>query len=613
MERSPGVDAPQRELSGNVCRSMPLAPSRLLLLVTPALLLTAMAVAASAALLPTASPWLSVLVALLLVVSYGRMTLTTFSALLGMVPRRRADALPCRAVPQERIRTALVLPIYNEPSAPIAAAVRILSEALDAEDDVTVFILSDTQNPLLVLEEAAWFPAHAISGSGVEVNYRRRLANSGRKAGNIAEFCHNAGRDHDFAIILDADSLMTAQAIRDLILSLRHEPRTGLIQSVSYLIGGDTLFARMQQFAARLNTPLSVAGQHLWQGRRGTFWGHNAILRLAPFTRHAELPVLPGRAPMGGEILCHDTIEAALLLRAGWEVRLAPEIVGSYETTPSNLIDHLARERRWCQGNLQHLRLIGGMRLRPESRMHIGIGILHYLSSPVSLLVSIVLLANSFLIGPASRHDAPPAHLAGLLLWLTVFLLFAPRLASLGRALLLDGAARGFGGRMRLLASALIEQAMSMLLSPILMVSATGFVISTFLGRVVVWNAPSRGDRSVGWREAWQRLRWHSAVGIAVAGLLALEKPSALPWAMPFLLGLILSIPVAVGSASVRLGRLARRAGLFLTEDELMPTVELAAMTSSAATATVPARVPTPWPSLPTTYPAEAVPDAAAE
>ena len=590
---------------------MPLASSRILLLLVPSVLLTAFATAGAGAVLRAPSPWLSVLLVALLAVGYARMTLTAFSSLLGVLPRR-PDAIPGSApTSRERPRTALLVPVYNEPSSAIAAAVRIMAEALDPSDGVTVFVLSDTQQPALVATEAMMFPAYAVSRSGVAVHYRRRTANIGRKAGNIGEFCRNAGRDYDFAVVLDADSLMTASAIRDMIAALRDDPKAGLIQSVSYLIGGQTLFARMQQFGARLNTPLSVAGQHLWQGRRGTFWGHNAILRLVPFTRHAELPLLPGRAPMGGEILCHDTIEAALLLRAGWEVRLAPEITGSYETTPSNLVDHLSRERRWCQGNLQHLRLIGAARLRPESRMHIGIGILHYLSSPVSLLLSALLLADSF-VAPTTLHRVPPAHLAQFLVWLTVILLFGPRLVSLSRALLLPGAARGFGGRFRLVASALVEQVATMLLSPIMMVSATGFVLSTLAGRVVVWNAAARGDRAVGWAEAWQRLRWHTCIGVGLLATLGFVRPSALPWALPFLLGLVLAVPAAIVSGSVRLGGLARRLGLFLTEDELMPTDELAALTAATAADAASAGSPAHWWPHPASCPAQAMPDAAA-
>ncbi len=558
------------------------APSRFLLLVVPVLVMTGLGTAATAAVLRVPSPWLIVPLAVLLLVSFKQLTLTAFVSLLGIVPRRPAPAACDAMLPREFARTALLVPIYNETPEPIAAAVAVMAEALRPADDVTIFVLSDTQDPDVIAAEARLFAEFARSRSGTAIHYRRRARNIGRKAGNIAEFCNNAGLDYDFAIMLDADSLMTGDAIRGLIAALRDDLGAGLIQTVPYPIGGRTLFARIQQFAARLSTPMAVAGQHLWQGRRGNYWGHNAIIRLSPFTRHAELPRLPGRAPMGGEILCHDTIEAALLLRAGWEVRLAPDIVGSYETLPTNLVDHLARERRWCQGNLQHLRLIGAPRLRPESRIHIGIGILHYLSMPLGLALSAMLLADDWFPAPANDFTAP-ANLQALLLWFTVCLLFGPRVVSLGRALLLPGMARGFGGRVRLLASALLEQVATMLLAPVMAVSVTGFVLSTFAGRVVSWDAAARGDRGVGWREAWQRLRWHTAIGLGLLLLIGGSRPDVLPWLAPFLLGLIFSVPATMCSGSVWLGELARRCGLFLTEDELMPTAELAALYRSCA------------------------------
>lgn len=568
---------------------MSLAPSRMSLLIVPVAVLTGFGAIGTAMALRLPLPWLSPLIVGLLLVSYGHLAVTAFGPLLGLVPRR-PDTRP--DTPTSPPRTALLVPIFNERPEPIAAAVEIMAAALRASDNVGIFVLSDTQRPAVAAAEAALFPAHAVSRSGVQVHYRRRPRNTGRKAGNIGEFCNNAGHDYEFAIVLDADSLMTGDAIRALIAAMAADPRAGLIQSVSYAVGGGTLFGRMQQFAGRLGTPLAVAGQHLWQGRRGTYWGHNAILRLSAFSRHAMLPVLPGRAPMGGEILCHDTIEAALLLRAGWEVRLAASVVGSYETTPSNIVDYLFRERRWCQGNMQHLRLIRAPGLVAESRLHIAIGILHYLVSPLSLLFSAVLLGAGFLPGP----DAPPpaSRLVEAMAWFSACLLFGPRLLSLARVLLLPKAARGFGGRLRLIGSALVEQVATALLAPVIAVSVTGFVLSTFAGRVVAWDPPERGDRPVGFAEAWRRLRWHTAVGVGVAATLAVAQPAALPWAIPFLLGLIFSVPAAMASGSVRLGELARRVGLFLTEDELAPTAELAALAAFDRAVAAPRTTPAP-------------------
>ncbi|MGI4747371.1 MAG: glucans biosynthesis glucosyltransferase MdoH, partial [Janthinobacterium lividum] len=456
-----------------------------------------------------------------------------------------------------------------------------MAESLDPADNVAFFVLSDTQDTTRALHEARFFLPSTTSSSGIAITYRRRTPNTGRKAGNIAEFCREHGSDYDFAVVLDADSLMTAEAIRGLIDALRHDPDAALIQSVSYPIGGTTLFARLQQFGARLNTPLSVAGQNLWQHRRGTYWGHNAILRLQPFIEHATLPILPGQPPLGGEILCHDTIEAALLLRAGWDVRLAPDITGSFETTPSNLVDHLARERRWCQGNLQHLRLMLASGYRPASRMHIGMGILYYLAPPIGLLTTVLLLLGAVLA--EGTNTSVPSRLAvDSCLWLTLFMLFAPRLASVLRALLLPGLARhGFGGRTRLILGVLVDQIAGMLLAPIIAMSVTGFVIDTFRGKVVTWNTAARGDRQVGWAEAWERFSVHTLVGLVVMAALWAIRPSLLPWSMPFLSGLILSVPLACWSGSVRLGTLARRFGLFLTCDELAPVPEHLALASS--------------------------------
>ena len=560
------------------------APARSWLLLGLALVLGGIGFGGAVLALPGAGGRLAPLCLLLLLLSYGRTALSAAGPLLGLVPRRvvpPATGRTGRERPQ--VSTAILLPIFNEPPEPVAAALRVMSEALRPQDRVAFFVLSDTQDPVLARAEARHFPARGRSGSGVPISYRRRTPNTRRKAGNIERFCRDHGHEYDFALVLDADSLMTADAIRGLIAALRDNPAMGLVQSVSYPIGGTTLFARLQQFGARLNTPLSVAGQDLWQGRRGTYWGHNAVLRLRPFMQHAELPLLPGMPPMGGEILCHDTVEAALLLRGGWEVGLDTRIQGSFETTPSNLIDHLARERRWCQGNLQHLRLLAAPGLLPESRLHLGMGILYYLASPIGLLLSLVLLLSGIL--PPGRVVRPPAPGA---VWFcagsTLALLLAPKLASLARVLLRRELAAGFGGRIRLVVSVLLEQVASTVLAPVMLLSISLFVVATLCGRSVGWSVPPRGDRSVGWGEAARRFAPHTLLGVGATLGILLGRPGLLPWSMPLLLGPVLSIPLARWSASVRLGLLARRLGLFLTVDELAPMPEQVAFTEAAVT-----------------------------
>ncbi len=548
------------------------AASRLRLLLGPASVLAVLQTILVLHVLGSSAAWQAALLVLLVLFASFRLAIAAVTMLIGSLAA--SDGRVAEAPPRGRpSRTALLLPVCNEPTETIAAAVRVMTEALDAGDRIAMFVLSDTTDPALAAREAAAFAPRAWSRSGVEIRYRRRLANTGRKAGNIADFCRHHAHAFEFAIILDADSLMTADALRGLVAAMRDDPRAALIQSVSYPIGGATLFARMQQFSARLNTPLSVAGQHVWQGARGTYWGHNAIVRLAPFVAHATLPVLSGRPPLGGEILCHDTIEAALLLRAGWELKLAPQLVGSYETTPGNLVDHLARERRWCQGNLQHLRLLAEPGYRPESRFHIGVGIAYYLASPLGLLLSALLLAHGG-GSPGAAADRSPGGSAALLIGLTVLLVFGPRLLALVQALGDGERARGFGGRIRLVASVLAEQVAGTLLAPVIACSVTGFVFATFAGRVVTWRTQSRGDRPVGWGEAWRRFRVHTVLGVLLLLAIALTRPLLLPWAAPFLCGLVASIPAAVCSGSIRLGALAQRLGLFQTVDELAPGVE---------------------------------------
>jgi membrane glycosyltransferase len=123
---------------------------------------------------------------------------------------------------------------------------------------------------------------------------------------------------------------------------------------VPLIVNRTSLFARVQQFASRLYGPMLSEGLAWWSGSEGNYWGHNAIIRTRAFAEQAGLPRLPGRKPFGGEILSHDFVEAALLRRGGWDVRMAPQLYGSFEECPPSLPDLIVRERRWCQGNLQH-------------------------------------------------------------------------------------------------------------------------------------------------------------------------------------------------------------------------------------------------------------------
>ncbi len=475
------------------------------------------------------------------------------------------EAVACGHGVGTLLRTAIVMPVCNEDPARVFAtvgAVRLsLCEAgLDAVD---LHVLSDTTLPHLAAEEERRF---AAAGGDSGLFYRRRQRNAGRKVGNIAEFCTRCRHRYELMVVLDADSLIAGRTIARLIARMQAEPRTGMIQTIPYAVNRETLFARMTQFAMRLYTPLWAEGAVLWQGDGANYWGHNAIIRIAPFLDHCALPVLPGRAPLGGEILCHDVVEAALMQAAGWHVHLDPTLTDTFEEVPPNLIDHIARERRWCQGNLQHLRVLAWPQLRLAGRVHLGSGLAYYLAGPI--WVAFALLLSLAPTGPADHLGA--AALVSLLGTMVL-----PRALSLAATLASRERSASFGGRLPLLVSALLDQAFTVALVPLTMLTTTHFVAATLCGRSIGWNAQQRCDRGVGWTEA-ARLLWlyPAAVGVWAAGLLVLQ-PSRAPLVLPVLAALLGSPVLAVWTSRLGLGRGAARWALFCTADELAPTRDL--------------------------------------
>jgi membrane glycosyltransferase len=511
------------------------------------------------------------LVALLsLILLYNAMV--GWPGVLGGLLRLARRPVLAEAVPTGASRTAILLPIYNEDPHAVFTAVATMARAITDNGlaNIDIHVLSDTQDAKLAAAELA--AAARLQASGVAVRYRRRSRNGGRKAGNIAEFCRASGADYEYMLVLDADSLMSPDSISTLIGLMDANPRAGLIQTVPYPVGRETLFARIQQFAARLYTPLLVEGLAFWQQDDGNYWGHNAIIRIAPFMAHCELPVLPGREPFGGEILCHDVVEAGMLRRAGWEVWMVPSLGASYETLPANLVDYAQRERRWCQGNLQHLGVLGAPGLRPVGRYHLLLGIACYLSGPLTAGFLALATVDGLLGGRVVEAllTTPGWECPGLIL-LTLTLLYAAKLVAVVDVLLDDAASRRFGGRRHLLASAALEQAAAMVICPVMLVFYTRYIAMIMLGRTVQWDGQPRDDRGVSWSEAWQRMRFPVLVGAAWLAALAVMGGAAFTWSLALLAGLALAAPFAVWSSRVGLGVAARRLKLFLTEDEVAP------------------------------------------
>ena len=593
---------------------------RRLALIGPTLATAAILAALALAAYGLPETWLGCSVLGLFVVLMAWQSFTAWQYLYGLVAalmgdrvlsplERRAATISTR--PTGLSRTAAVVAIHAEDPIAVFSAIRVMARSLQREggdgSDIDIFVLSDTrEGAISAVEEHEFARIEAWSrreGRGMpRIRYRRRTENTGRKAGNIAEFCRTYGHEYDFMIVLDADSLMTGAAMRRLARLMEENPRTGLIQTVSYAAGRDTLFARIQQFAVRLYAPLSLRCLETWQGPDGSYWGHNAILRIEAFASNAELPVLSGRPPLGGEILCHDIVEGALLRRAGWEVRLLPEMGGTWEEMPTNLIDLLGRERRWCQGNLQHIRVLPMKGLLGASRWHLGVGILGYCVYPLwiaFLSLGTWQAARSGELGligyGIDGGNAVAAALAGLV----IAVMALPKLLSLGYVLASPQRRADFGGTRSLLVSAALEQAIWVLLWPVMALFAAGAVVTTLVGRVVRWDAQARDDRSVPWGEAVRLQSDAIAAGGALAVLLAFSgSPWLALWMAPVALALLTSPVQSVLTSSTRLGLGSKARGLFLTEDDTRPAPELLELHQSRTGVVEPTAVgstTTPW------------------
>ncbi|HXA92751.1 MAG TPA: glucans biosynthesis glucosyltransferase MdoH [Steroidobacteraceae bacterium] len=494
-----------------------------------------------------------------------------------------------------RSRIALVMPVYNEDTSRVMAGLAAIWESLATQADAKcfdLFILSDTRKPeIAALEEIAWRALVARHQAEGRIFYRRRAQNVGRKAGNIADFVRTWGAAYEYMVVLDADSVMTGYALVMLGRLMDAHPEVGIMQTAPLPVGRETLFARIIQFGARLNGPMLSSGLAFWQLGDSNYWAHNAILRLRPFASACGLPRLPGAAPLGGEILSHDFVEAAFMRRAGFEVWLLPDLDGSWEELPSNIIDFAARDRRWAQGNLQHCSVMPLHGLRWLSRLHMLTGVLSYVTSPmwfaVLIVSSIITIQDALAVhqyfqpGAYTLFPTWPEYRDGeiaALLGVTILVLLLPKLLGASLALFNRSLRKGFGGGGRLMLSLLLEQLFSMLLAPPMMLFHTTFVVSTLAGKPVVWNAQERGDRGVTLRDALARHVWHMLVGLVWGALILLLAPRYLWWMLPVIAGLLLSAPLSILSSRADLGRLARRGGLFLTPEEVTPPPELAAL-----------------------------------
>ncbi|MDF3062590.1 MAG: glucan biosynthesis glucosyltransferase [Microvirga sp.] len=521
---------------------------------------------------------------LLFTLNFSWIALAFTSGLLGfLVLLRKPRPLP--PLPDDlRTRTAVVMPVYNESTARTFAALEAMREEIEATglgDHFDYVVLSDSTDPdAWIAEERAFLAWRDKLEPGARVYYRHRPKNHHRKAGNIADFVTRWGGAYDHMLVLDADSLMTGETIARLAVAMENDPDAGIIQTLPLIINRNTLFARSQQFAARVYGPVIAAGLSTWMGRDGNYWGHNAIIRTRAFAAHCGMPDLAGRPPLGGHILSHDFVEAALIRRAGWTVYMLHDLSGSYEESPPSLIDLAARDRRWCQGNLQHSRIIGSRGFKLATRQHFATGIMSYLASPFwlfQLIVGIALVlqttyirpeyfSSEFSLFPVWPRFDPERALA--LFGITMAVLLAPKLFGLVVFLLDAGSRRKAGGAPRLVVSAFLEIILSALIAPILMVIQSGAVFQILLGRDTGWQPQRRDDGSIPMRDIVRRHRWHAFLGL-VAGLSAFMIATSLfLWMSPTIIGLLLAIPLSWLSGRLAAGLALKRLGLLLIPEE---------------------------------------------
>ncbi len=464
-----------------------------------------------------------------------------------------------RASAPLKAKTAILLPVCNEDFLGVLGRLSIMERSLAqvmGGERFEFFILSDSNPDNGETERKAYMEMRGAFTR--PVHYRRRALNIGRKPGNIEEWVTRFGGAYDYMIVLDADSVMSGQTMARLAADMELHPHVGLIQTVPTVVGAATFFARWQQFASRLFGPISAAGMIWWAGSEGMFWGHNAILRVRAFAESCGLPELPGRAPFGGHIMSHDMIEAALLRRRGWDVHMVTAD-DSFEEFPPAMPDLFTRDRRWCQGNIQHVPLLMKIKgLHPVSRFQLMVGASAYCTSPLWLALMLVVL------GGAASGAWPPAAVlpSGGLLALTALLLFGPKILAMIWALADPARRIGFGGGARMLRGVFADIALSILMAPVSMLTQTINLFGILLGRKSSWNGQTRDRDGLGLGSAIWLFKWHILLGVGMT-LLALQAGGALLWMLPVLAGLFLAPLLAAVTARKDLGRRAQESGLF--------------------------------------------------
>jgi membrane glycosyltransferase len=482
--------------------------------------------------------------------------------------------------------TAILLCVRNELPERTIRNLEPMLEGLSASgygERFHLYILSDTNDAeLAVGEEALFSGLIATWRDRIAISYRRRTENSGFKAGNIRDFCERWGSRHEFAVTLDADSFMPADAIIRLVRIMQVDPKLGILQGLIVGLPSTSLFARIFQFGMRLGMRSYTIGSAWWQGDCGPYWGHNAILRLKPFIEHCQLPLLTDNDGKDRHILSHDQIEAALMRAAGYHVRVVPREDLGWEDNPPTLLEFMRRDLRWCQGNMQYWRLVTLPNLTPVSRYQLVLAILMFIGSPAwAGLLGLATAALVLCDDPANvmRGDFGSALIAWvLLMW------FSPKIAGALDVLLAPKERRAFGGAGRFTVNFAIETVYSIVLCPILWISHTIFLFGRLFNRDIHWMGQVRDDHVVPFGLAMRDLWPQTLVGWLSLALVMFSQPWALPYVLLLAGGPAFAAPFAVVTAWPVLGSIAARIGIGRLPEETATPEDLLELALPAIT-----------------------------
>lgn len=468
-------------------------------------------------------------------------------------------------------RTALAMPIYNEDTARVAAGIRqtwLSAGRAGLQAHCDYYLLSDSTDPEAkraedrAVEELRAIFADEASPCGRLVLVRRQ-DRANYKAGNIANFLRLHGRDYDFMLVLDADSVMLGGCVRRLILKMQASPQTAIIQSLMSTFRGSTPFAQAMQFSANRVGEIFMCGFNWFLGPEALYWGHNALIRVRPFMAYAQLPAYPGKPPLGGRVLSQDVHEAALLGRAGWGVDLDLVVGGSFEEVPSNVISYGARDRRWCTGDFLNSALVLAPGFRTGQRTWLAYAVSSYAMS----LVLVAMMVVGFALASRQRAFTVDAAVLG---WALVYM---PITQLSTNVLAFWAHLERRSPLWRQVASLALEVIARLLITPLMLYQHVVFVLGILLGRSVDWTSPSRDpEDGIPWSQS-ARVFWAPTLISAVWIPLAFQfAPPSLLFSGTILFPWLVSIPLAVLTSDMRLGRWLARSAVFAcrrNEDEV--------------------------------------------